>query len=266
MDQADRPLYLGKCEHWIHAPTLSVTALTGRGSTIKKWDYFIANKASSPDSLALPDGLMSSVEEKWTITADVDKAMLENHHQAHQAKLNAQAPSLPKGWSPSDHSGLDAADPPADLEASLALSSYPLGSRTDSGDKPTGLKDFTRQFGTRHTGPVDMFNLVSYLPDQRHRYFEYIAAFQASVGIKYGGEPVFFGSGVSDWTSRADDEATRKDSTAAWEDSALVHYPSIWHFSKLLDDDEYIDADRTFKQGVLRDNPLMCCTEIDVSN
>lgn len=262
LSAADRPLYIGKCQHWIHAPHLSAAALTGPEGVIKRWDYLIIIKAPAPDSLALPKNLSSLVEENWSITVGVTN--LDNFSQAQRDRLAQPDPPLPEGWSPGDHSGLDAAEPPSDLEASLALSAYPLGSRTDGDQKPVGLKDFTRDFGTKHTGAVCMFNLLSYLPNQRPRYFEYIAAFSASVGSKYGGDAMFMGlGGVSDWTSKAD--ATAQAQEGEWEDVALIHYPSIWHFSKMLDDPGYMDADRRFKQGVLRDNPLMCCTEIEMN-
>ena len=104
-----------------------------------------------------------------------------------------------------------------------------------------------------------MFNLLSYQPDQRENYFKYVAAFNESVGSKYGGEALFLGLGVEDWSCRA--EETGEDE-GNWEDTALIHYPSIWHFAKMLDDDAYIDADRRYKKGVLRDNPILCCTEV----
>jgi hypothetical protein len=71
---------------------------------------------------------------------------------------------------------------------------------------------------------------------------------------------------VTDWSSRAAEGVEVADPKAGgsgvWEDVALVWYPSLWHFAKLLDDPDYAVADRTFKQGVLRDNPILCCTEV----
>lgn len=106
-----------------------------------------------------------------------------------------------------------------------------------------------------------MFNLLSYLPEQRPRYLQYVAAFQESVGIKYGGEPVVLGFGVHDWSSRKEEEGKEE---GRWEDTALIYYPSLWHFGKMSDDEAYVEVDRKFKQGVLRDNPLMCCTEVEI--
>jgi hypothetical protein len=114
-----------------------------------------------------------------------------------------------------------------------------------------------------------MFNLLAYQPDGRIRYFEYIKAFVASIGSKYGGTPLFHGQDVVDWSSRVSEVEAQKDQSSTalagdWVDTALVWYPSIWHFSKMLDDPGYVDVDRRFKQGALKDNPLICCTEVDV--
>ena len=255
---SERPLYVGKCQHWIHAPHLSSDALGGNGSTMKRWDYLLVRTVSNENSLGLPHSLRSGIANVWSITGDVDDNMLSTYHRAQQARSNAPAPSLPDGWSPADHKGLDAAEVPPDLEASLALPSYPLGSSRDGDRKPLVLKDFVRDFGKHHMGAVNMFNLLSFEPNQKPRYFQYIAAFSESVGSKYGGDAMFIDKGDPNWSSKADEANQVGD----WEHFALIHYPSIWHFAKMLDDPGYADADRRFKQGALRDNPILCCTEV----
>lgn len=260
--EPERPFYVGKCHHWIHAPHLSTAALIGTGNTVQKWDYLIIHKTLSPDELRLPDGLASLVEKTWSINGTAADTQLGEYDQIQHKRLNDPSPPLPDGWSPDDHSSLDAVDPPTDLDLSLAVSSYPLGSRTDGGQTPVTLKDFVRQFGKQHTGPVNMLNLLSYLPDQRPRYFEYVKAFATSVGSDYGGQAMLQAREVSNWSSKADDMKVEPD--AVWYDNGIVFYPSIWHFAKMLEDPGYVDADRRFKQGTLRDNPILCCTEIDV--
>lgn len=74
--------------------------------------------------------------------------------------------------------------------------------------------------------------------------------------------------GVTDWSSRASEGAKVADPQAGgsgvWEDVALVWYPSLWHFAKLLDDPDYADADRKFKVGAVRDNPILCCRAVEL--
>lgn len=255
----DRPVYVGRCQHWVHTPRLSKDALTGTGNTMKKWDYLIINKATGANSFTISNGLASSIADSWSLTAEVPDEQLTTGTKANNEKfLKTPVADLPSGWSPSDHSGLDASDPPPDLEASLALASYPLGASKAS--EPTDLKQFTRALGSKHPGPVNMFNLLSFMPGQMGRYMQYVEAFQASVGIRYGGQAYFLPSGPPDWSSRAEEGGQE----GGWELAAVIWYPSIWHFSKMLDDPDYADVDRRFKQGALRDNPLICCTEVEI--
>lgn len=263
---AERPVYVGRCHHWIHQPHLSASALTGTDDVMLRWNYLVVTKATATGSLALHDTLGSTVTTGWSIYAEVSDDVLDGFKYA-QAKRQSQAEiSLPIGWSHTNHSGLDDAVAPRDLEASLALESTPLGGNRD-GPK-LGLKELTRTLGTKHTGPVNMLNLLAYKSGQRQQYFKYIAAFAASVGSRYGGDAMMLGTPVTDWTSRKEEGAElakpEAGGSGVWEDVALVYYPSIWHFAKMLDDPEYADADRNFKQGVLEDNPILCCTEVDV--
>ena len=178
----DRPLFIGKCQHWVHAPHLSASALKGTESEgIKRWDYLLVSQPPiNPPTLnkVLPDSVKSLATETWTISANGLEAYLTDFSQQKADRLAAPVPELPAGWSPDNHSGLDAAVPPPDLEASLALSAHPLGSSSaDVKNKdPVVLKDFIRTFGTSYHAPIAMFNLLSYLPGQRPRYLEYIAA------------------------------------------------------------------------------------------
>ncbi|KAK6439211.1 hypothetical protein LTR95_004580 [Oleoguttula sp. CCFEE 5521] len=266
LPKPDRPLYLGNCQHWIHAPTLSVLALAGTGQKMQPWDYLLICKTKSQFDFDVPSALARSVKAHWAIATTIPDEQLDALESENKRRATLVVSPLPDGWSPSEHSGLDASDPPADLEASLALSSLPLGASKSSA--PLGLKDFVKTFGTSHPGPIAMFNLLAYHPGQRPRYLEYIAAFGASIGSRYGGDPQFIGFGDCDWSSR-ESEGTqvadpKANGSSVWEDCALVWYPSIWHFGKMLDDPEYAGVDRMYKQGALRDNPLICCTEIQL--
>lgn len=257
LPKASRPLWLGETKHWIHEPSLSARALTGSDPAPTLWEYLLIAPSFGSNGLDLPHGV-EVTKHKWSITAPVDATWLDTLASGNYRRKTGTPPSLPPGWSATDHSGIGASIPPADLSASLGLCSRPLGQKD-----PILLKDFIATFATEYTGPVAMFNLLSYIPPGgREKYFGYIAAFQASVGVKYGGEAVFLGSDVQDWSSREEDGG--KDEGEGWKDYALVWYPSLWHFGKMLDDPEYAAVDREYKRGAIRDNPLICCVEIDV--
>lgn len=184
-------LFAAKLYRWIHEPHLSVNNLIGTEKTLIHWNYLLVTK--TPD---LPDRLISKLSNHWSITAEVSGDLLASFASTKQSYEVAAPPELPSGWNAANHSELDAAEAPPDLEASVAMTARELGSARSA--SPSELRDFVRRFGSHHTGPVAMFNLLSYLPRQRERYFQYIAAFQQSIGIKYGGAPLFAGFGVQD--------------------------------------------------------------------
>jgi hypothetical protein len=261
-----QPYYIGHCEHWIHSPKTSLDALTGTGPEMQKWDYFVIVKAEPHDHLALPSYLQgdTAISTHWSITAPVDDTMLSAVTKENARRSSTSPATLPPGWSPSDFSDLTASSPPSDLEASLALTAIPLGSSKQSPSKD--LKSFISTFGQSHTGPVSMFNIIACQPGQRTRFYGYVAYFGETIGSRYGGEAQFLGADVTDWSSRqaegAEVAAPKADGSAVWEDVALVWYPSIWHFGKMLDDPDYAMADRKFKVGTIHDNPILCCTEV----
>ena len=78
---------------------------------------------------------------------------------------------------------------------------------------------------------------------------------------------MLLGTGVQEWSSRKDEGSAvadpEKGGSGVWEDVGLVWYPSIWHFAGMLADEEYAEADRKWKRGVLADNPILCCEEIE---
>lgn len=263
---SEKPYYVGRCQHWIHSPKTSLDGLTGKDSTMQRWDYLIIADAVSENHLALPAYLEGKVTAHWSVSAPVDDSQLATLAEANgdRQEISSSPPNLPPGWSTSDYSGLTASSPPSDLEASLALSSTPLGGSKQG--PSTDLKSFITTLGTTHPGPISMFNIVACNPGQRARFFGYVAAFNESTGSRYGGQAQFLGAGVTDWSSRKAEGAEVADPKAGgsgvWEDVALVWYPSLWHFGKMLDDPDYADADRKFKVGVIHDNPILCCTEV----
>ena len=234
------------------------------------WTHILVHKISGPNNLSLSSGVEDSlVSSKWTIVADVTDDMIFTFASAQAQRISRPEPALPEGWSLSDHSALDAAVPPKDLDFSLSHSAVPFGEDKTPENAQT-LKDFARSFGKTHTGPVAMLNLPAYLPGRRASYFEYIAKFGDAVGVRYGGQAMLLGTGVAEWSSRVDEGAEiagpENGGTEVWEDVGLVWYPSMWHFAKMLDDEEHARLDREHKRGVLRDNPILCCTEVRLND
>lgn len=278
---SDRPLYIGQCQHWIHAPSnLSVAALTGSGPELTAWTYLLIHKDASSSIHALPPGLAAHIDNHWSITASLPDEMLATYTaaQTKRSTTSSNPPSLPTGWSASDPSALAAASSPEDLEISLSTTSFPLGSNTTA-TQPLTIKDYIlHDLGAKYEGPVSMLNLLSTHPSLRPQIHAYMSHFSTSLGPKYGAEAQVLGLDVTDWSSREsegeltiqqamDSEkgyGTVEGEAVGWEDVGLVWYPSIWHFGALLADPAYAEADGEFKQGVLRDGPILCCTEVEV--
>ncbi|CAL5866297.1 uncharacterized protein PFLUO_LOCUS504 [Penicillium psychrofluorescens] len=244
-----QPTWVGKVHHWLLEPHLSTDALTGTGKIMTKWDYLLVGPKDVPDQLGL------EIASSWSITANVADDARKPEVVSEQ--LLARKPDLPAGWSAKDPSNLEASSAPDDLKLSLNTRSRVLGSQKDM-DGVT-VKRFTQDFGSSNPGPIVVLNLLSYAAGKRMAYLGgYVAGFGRTVGPKYGGDAILFASDTTSWSSKLEEGS--KDSH--WEDVALVWYPSIWHFAKMLDDADYARLDREFKTGSLEDNPLLCCTEV----
>ncbi|KAI8624915.1 hypothetical protein F5Y19DRAFT_490123 [Xylariaceae sp. FL1651] len=248
---SQRPLWLGETHHWIHEPHLSTGALLGVGPNLTKWEYLMVG------SKELPSAVESQVGRKWSITAHSPDGTPTLRSKTDML-LSRPQPKLPQGWTPDDHSGIVTSAAHSGVAMSLDETSRPMGAERST--QGITLTKFTLDW--RHTGPVVMFNLLSFLPNQRSVYFEgYGAGFTQILEPLFGGSPIQFGLEVTEWSSRAQEV----DQEGSWEDFALIWYPSLWHFSKMISSLEYATLDRQFKPSV-RDNPLICCTEIDLES
>src|SRR3569833_1031042 len=245
----ERPSWIGKCLHWVHEPHLSVKALQGSGERMKTWDYLLVFPSIK---MQLPNAIEIFVADGWSISSA--SIMVD----AVSTPRAAKPIELRPGWSAEDCSGLDAAESPADLEMTLAVRSHAFGSTKSAAGTP--LRDTIRALGTSSPGPIAMFGLLSYLPGQRERYFQYVDAFSRELAPANGGEPLVVATGATDWSSKAEVQAG--DQEGEWEDFALIYYPSIWHFGNMLAEPLFAELDRRYKLGAVRNNALMCCTEV----
>lgn len=189
----------------------------------EKWDYLLVSLSANTTNIL--EGISPFLERSWSVTAPTSGSIPH--------PTPAETKTLEPGWSPPDPSAFVGASPKqgATLTLNDALKTSIL-SATDLGSQT----------------PVAMFNLLSYHPNKRETYFKYVSAFNESVGTEYGGEAMMLGLGVTKGEN--------------WEDCALIGYPSVWHFAKMLDDEAYAEVDRKYKVGVVRDNPILCCTEV----
>ncbi|KAF7540591.1 hypothetical protein G7054_g1225 [Neopestalotiopsis clavispora] len=252
-------LWAGHCHHWIHEPQLSRPALTGICPILKRWDFVVITDHAISDTQSLPTNLLNLVSDSWSIVFDAADAVIKGTGDSLRDIITKSPPKLPVGWSPQDLSGLRKSIPPSDLVTSLGTRSPVFGK--DKSASLVDLKTFVESYVVQEPGPVFMFNLLSFFPDQKAQYMKYVSAFIEDIGLKYGAQPVIYGFDASEWTSKLEDAAD----PGGWENVAVVGYPSLLHFAKMLDDARYAELDRAYKGGVVRDNPLICCTTVDFS-
>lgn len=242
LPDAERPIYLAQVIAWVGPPhRVSVDVLAGPSV---KWDLLSVKQGSS---FELPESLKKQTESLWSESAEVPDDMIAALNTTAASRLNpdpSSVPQFPAGWSPSDHSELDKI-PGSDVEAmEFGLT--------------TSLRALIRSIGLAHgSKPIGMFNLLAYNPGKKPLYYEYIKSFSAGVGSSRGAEPLLLGMPVLSCSSTP-------EGMVEWEDSAVIQYPSIWHFAEMLDSPEYKECDRKFKVGVLKDNPILCVMEIDI--
>jgi hypothetical protein len=255
VSESQKLVWVGQCHQWMHEPQLSADSLTGVGTDLKKWDYLLITKI--PEFLS---SIKSFLSDRWSITVEVDDAVINGFSGKFPTE---QGPELLPGWTSDNHSALDASEAPADLVTSLDTRAPVMGkSKTDS---KISIRTFVRDFGTSspQPRPIAMFNLLSFLPQQMPQYFKYVEAFTSVLGKGTGAKPLIFGFDVHGWSTKEED--AKKDE-GPWEGAALIWYPSIWYFGQMLGDETYAQLDRDYKGGVVRDNAILCCTEVSLES
>ncbi|KAI9898890.1 hypothetical protein N3K66_005351 [Trichothecium roseum] len=259
----DQPQWLGATHHWLHEPSLDTASLLGPDSepAITKWDYLLV--ATTRD---IPPSIRDLTARTWTVHAEnpavhpgIRAAMAEI-----ESSTEPLAPPLPSGWSAADPSGLNTYVAPSGIGLTLNEPSRPLGAPKSS--TAISAADYVRGFPPGDRVPVVMFNLLAYKPDGGRRTYQegYVGGFIEKLGPAYGGRGIQLGYGIegSDAAAAAGRQTQNQQGKQEWEDAAMVWYPSLWHFAKMIDDEAYVELDRKFKPVSLRDNPLMVTTEV----
>jgi len=174
----------------------------------------------------------------------------------------ATVPQLPDAWTHGEVPAHAITDAAAAAEEKKAVGALPL---------EPALAEWVNDFGAKERGgkgAVSMFNLLSYLPDGgKAKYFEYVGAFSIK---KFGGGaakvygPVESyglagppGGGGEKGLAMEEEEEGRP-----WDDLAVVHYPSIWHFAEMLASEGYKEVEEKYKKGALRDTCILCVSEL----
>ncbi|KFY11402.1 hypothetical protein V492_04483 [Pseudogymnoascus sp. VKM F-4246] len=119
------------------------------------------------------------------------------------------------------------------------------------------LKEWISKFGAQEgKGAVSMLNLLAFKEGKKAEYLKYGAEFAKSVGSRRGGTAKIVGTVVHQDGDGGD----------GWDEVALAHYPSIWHFADMLASEDYQIVNKKYRVGSLRDTFILCTTEIGVGS
>lgn len=112
------------------------------------------------------------------------------------------------------------------------------------------------------SGAVSMLNLLSFRPGLKSEYLKYGAEFAKSVGSRRGGNAKIVGSVIHGGKEGAGGLGGDGQGGKDWDEVALAHYPSIWHFADMLASEDYQAANKKHRVGALRDTFILCTSEL----
>lgn len=101
---------------------------------------------------------------------------------------------------------------------------------------------------------MSMLNLLSFLPGKKASYLKYGAEFSKSIGSRRGGVAKIVGTVVYENENGGEEER--------WDEVALAHYPSIWHFADMLASEDYQAVNQRDRVPSLRDTAILCTSEV----
>jgi hypothetical protein len=237
-NSSPKPLVIGKPQGWVvkpHHPTL------GPPLTSHDWHLCIFLPGIEP---GLPSSIMDHVATTWSLTTDIHNPYLDELSQNHKSLLHL---------SPEDATPLTGSlDGPRVNDPELEVPYTPE------------LHEFFESVAARvpeGTRPVSMLNLMKYTPGGRNNFLNYVRVFtEERVGTKRGAIPELFGE------MHMKGETEESKANNAWEDTALVYYPSIWHFADLVASEEYRECDKKYKIGAVEDTGILAVSEMDLDD
>jgi len=226
-----RPLTIGRVVRWIIVPTiLSVDPLLAEDAG---WDVLLVT--SSAD--ALPDQLMTLVRSQWVVKVGVPSRALENFASKNDRLLNPQPGDVPP--------------------LTGALEKPLLADSAQSLELTKELQDWMQGFGKKEgRGAVSMLNLLAFREGMKDEYFKYGKAFAQSIGSRRGGNAKIVGTVI--------DVSSSPKGIKEWDEVAIAHYPSIYHFADMLASEDYQGVNHRHRVGALKDTFILCTTELDL--
>ncbi|TKA70160.1 hypothetical protein B0A49_05949 [Cryomyces minteri] len=249
-----RPLIVAKVLRWIITPTtLSVDPLLAHS-----WDVLVLLPTAA--AAALPAQLAPHAAAVFTLRAGVPSRLVAGF-AARNARLLHPAPaSVPALTGSLERPRVAASAQQLEYTAELAR--------------------WIR--ACRVPGPVTMLNLLAFRAGDAAKasYLRYGAAFAAGVGARRGGVAKIVGGVVDEGgvaagkaadggegegareRTEAEAEAQAKGRPSEWDEIAIAHYPSLWHFADMAASEDYQAVNHKYRVGSLRDTCILCMSEL----
>ena len=223
------PLTIGRVVRWIITPTtLSVDQLLRR---VDRWDLLLI----MPNQDGLPENLRPLVREEWTVKAGVPSKLLKDFHSKNERLLHPHAGDVPS--------------------LTGALHSPQLTASAQKLELSEELRKWVDSFGQLDgRGAVSMLNLLAFKDGMKEEYLKYGKAFAESIGARRGGLAKFVGTVIN--------VSSSPEGTKEWDEIALAHYPSIYHFADMLASDDYQKVNHRHRVPALKDTFILCTTEL----
>jgi hypothetical protein len=223
------PLTIGRVVRWIITPSkISVDPLLRKDAN---WDLLMI----IPNTDGLPQSLRAMVRKEWSVKAGVPSRLLRGFAAKNERLLGPQPGDIPP------------------LTGSLD-SSRKAGS-AQALELSDELRDWIRTFGTREgQGAVSMLNLLAFKDGMKEEYLKYGKAFGESIGIRRGGTAKIVGTVI--------DVSSSPPGVKEWDEIALAHYPSIFHFADMLASEGYQEVNHRHRVPALKDTFILCTTEL----
>lgn len=225
-----KPLVVSKVIRWIILPGSTSSAQLLAQNI--HWDVLVI----LPSAEALPTELQKLVAHQWIVRAGVPSRLLQDFEKKNERLLRPQQGDVPELTG-----SLNKPKKMADSAQGLELSPE--------------LKKWIQELGRTNIGQgaVSMLNLLAFKPGMKEEYLKYGAEFAKSIGVKRGGNAKIVGTVV---------HGKGDDGGEGWDEVALAHYPSIWHFADMLAGEDYQAVNQKHRVGSLKDTFILCTSEL----
>lgn len=223
------PLLIARPLRWIIEPWMSspseADAATLKTLTSSSWDILVI----FPSVVDLPGLLLSHVEQTYALRVGVSSKIISSFRNINHGLLHPEPSTVPALTGSLDR------PPSASSSKDLQLT-------------PT-LRAWFSSASSPKTAP-SMLNFLAVHPGKLESYKAYGRAFATDVGARRGGLAKIVGTVVA-------------EGPAVWDEIAVAHYPSVWHFADMTMGEDYQAANEKHRVGALRGTAILCCDELD---